>query len=200
MGGERRIERTRGTEVSAAEVKGPVLYAVACGGYPAESLPSLVEWATAASWDVCVIATPKGLEFLDVPQLGELTGHPVRYDYKQPDAPDILPPADAFLIAPATFNTINKLANGISDTLALGLLNEAVGFQMPVVAAPWPNNALARRVPFRKSVESLREEGVTFVLDEDALPAPGSGRPGAETFPWHQIRREVSNIRRSLAS
>src|SRR5215510_10655650 len=57
---------------------------------------------------------------------------------------DVLPPATAFAAAPATFNTINKWAAGISDTLALGLLNEAIGLGLPIVAVPWPNAALAR--------------------------------------------------------
>jgi flavoprotein len=35
------------------------------------------------------------------------------------------------VVAPATFNTINKWAQGISDTLALGLLNEATGLGLP---------------------------------------------------------------------
>ena len=76
---------------------------------------------------MCVIAAPDGMKFLDALRLAELTGHPVRSQYKQPDEPDVLPPADAFVVAPATFNTINKWALGISDTLALGLLNEATG-------------------------------------------------------------------------
>lgn len=62
----------------------------------------------------------------------------------QPDEPDVLPPADAFAVAPATFNTINKLTAGISDILALGRLNEAIGVPQPVIAAPFPNHALAR--------------------------------------------------------
>ncbi|MEU5698631.1 flavoprotein [Streptomyces aurantiacus] len=185
--------------MGATESKRPVLYVVACGGYPAESLPTLVERAVADRWDVCVIATPKGLDFLDVPHLRELTGHPVRYDYKQPDDPDVLPPADVFLIAPATFNTINKLAAGISDTLALGLLNEAIGAGIQVIAVPWPNKALAQRLPFRRSVESLRSEGVTFVLKHDSLPVPASGRPGAEAFPWNEVHQELARIRRDGA-
>jgi hypothetical protein len=76
---------------------------------------------------VCVIVTPDGAKFADLAGLAELTGHPVRSQYKQPDDPDVLPPPDAFVVAPATFNTINKWANGISGTLALGLLNEALG-------------------------------------------------------------------------
>ena len=108
-------------------MQGRVLYVIACGGRPASDLPDFVAWAQAQGWDVCVIATPAGTKFVDAARLAEMTAHPVRDDYKQPDDPDVLPfPPDAFVVAPATFNTINKWANGISDTLALGLLNEGL--------------------------------------------------------------------------
>jgi hypothetical protein len=32
----------------------------------------------------------------------------------------VLSPADAFVVTPATFNTVNKMASGAGDTLALG--------------------------------------------------------------------------------
>jgi Flavoprotein len=78
---------------------------------------------------------PSGMKFLDPGRLASLTG---RCDYKRPDEPDVLPPPDALVVAPATFNTINKLAAGISDTLALCLLNEAVGTGLPIIAVPFP--------------------------------------------------------------
>ena len=93
---------------------------------------------------MCVIATPSALKFMDLDHLANLTGHVVRYDYKQPDEPDVLPPPDAIVVAPATFNTVNKWAAGISDTLALGILNEALGLGLPVIAVPFPNIALAQ--------------------------------------------------------
>ena len=103
-----------------------------CTSLPAEvargaTLPAFVEEAQANGWEVCVIATPSALKFMDLDHLANLTGNVVRYDYKQPDEPDVLPPPDAIVVAPATFNTVNKWAAGISDTLALGLLNEALG-------------------------------------------------------------------------
>jgi phosphopantothenoylcysteine synthetase/decarboxylase len=107
-----------------------------------------------------------------------------------------LPPADAFAIAPATFNTINKLAQGISDTLALGLLNEAVGLGLPIVAVPWPNAALARHPVFQRSVAVLREWGVTVILDPGRLPGAGE-EPGV--FPWEDLRAELTNLRALLA-
>ena len=90
------------------------------------------------------MATPSALKFLNAQTLAELTGHVVRSEYKQPDEPDVLPPPEAIVVAPATFNTINKWANGASDTLALGILNEAIGLGLPIVAVPTPSTALAK--------------------------------------------------------
>lgn len=178
----------------------PVLYAIGCGGYPSESMPELVKHAQNEGWDVCVVGTRMGMRFLNADLLRELTGHPVRDDYKRPDEPDVLPDADAFVVAPATFNTVNKVAAGISDTLALGLLNEAIGFGKPVILAPWPNQKLVRHPAFPRSVETLTEAGVRFVLDRTALPLPASGRPGAATFPWAEVHAALAVAKTEILS
>ena len=165
----------------------PVLYAIGCGGYPSESMPDLVRHAQGEGWDVCVVGTRMGMRFLDPVLLQELTGYAVRDDYKNPNEPDVLPDAEAFVVAPANFNTVNKAAGGISDTLALGLINEAIGMGKPVILAPWPNQELVKHPAFPRSVELLSEVGVRFVLDRKALPLPASGRPGAATFPWAEV-------------
>jgi phosphopantothenoylcysteine synthetase/decarboxylase len=173
-----------------------VLYAVACGGRPAGDLPAFVQEAQASGWEVCVIATPSALKFMDLDRLASLTGHVVRYDYKQPDEPDVLPPADAMVVAPATFNTINKWAAGISDTLALGLLNEAVGLGLPVVAVPFPNIALAQHPAFRRSMAELEALGVRLVFDPDTypLPTPNLGPASRDLFPWQALREELAKL------
>jgi len=52
-----------------------VLYVVACGGRPAGDLSPFVEDAQAAGWEVCVIASPSALKFMDLDHLAQLTGH-----------------------------------------------------------------------------------------------------------------------------
>lgn len=174
----------------------PVLYLVACGGRPSGRLPTFVAYAQEQDWDVCLIATPDAVKFLDAAQLADLTGHPVRSQYKHPDEPDVLPPADAFVVAPASFNTINKWAQGISDTLALGLLNEALGLGLPMVAVPWPNVALARHPAFVRSVAELREWGVHVLLDPKRLPR-ASETPAV--FPWEELHTELRKLREAVA-
>ena len=174
----------------------PVLYVVASGAAPARELPTLIS-GLGDDWDTCVIATPEGARFLDISQVTELTGHPVRTSFKDPDAPDVLPPADAFAAVPATFNTINKWAAGISDTLALGLLNEATGLGRPIVTVPWPNVALARHPAFGRSISTLRDYGITVILDLGHLP--DDDHPGQAQFPWDELRTELARMRATLA-
>ena len=170
----------------------PVLYVIACGGRPAGQLPDFVRFAQGQGWDVCVIATPDGTKFLDAEELAELTGHPVRVHYKHPDEPDVLPPPDTLVIAPATFNTINKLAAGISDTLALGLTNEAVGLGLPIIAAPWPSVQLYRHPVFQRSIAELRDWGVKIVINPARLPQASDNPP---VFPWEELRAELVKLR-----
>jgi Flavoprotein len=174
----------------------PVLYVIASGAAPARELPALIS-ALTGDWDTCVITTPEGSRFFDISRATELTGRPVRSSFKDPDAPDVLPPADAFAAAPATFNTINKWAAGISDTLALGLLNEATGLGLPIVTVPWPNVALARHPAFGRSISTLRDCGVRVILDPGHLP--DDDKPGQAEFPWDELRAELALMRSALA-
>jgi phosphopantothenoylcysteine synthetase/decarboxylase len=171
-----------------------VLYLIACGGRPAGDIGEFARHAMDTGWDVCIIATPSGVKFLDPDRLAALTAHPVRSDYKRPDEPDVLPSPDAFVVAPATFNTINKLADGISDTLALGLLNEAIGAGLPIIAVPFPNQMLARHPAFVASVARLRSWGVRLIFDPErhSLPIPNQGESGNALFPWSALREELS--------
>lgn len=168
----------------------PVLYIVACGAYAACRLAELVTFAQGRGWDVCVIATPQATKFLDAAQLAELTGHPVRSQYKQPDEPDVLPPPDALVVAPATFNTINKWAHGISDTLALGLLNEALGLGLPIIAVPWTGAGLLAHPAFGRSVADLREWGVRIIGDPGRPALPGE----SAAFPWDELRAALADL------
>jgi len=169
-----------------------VLYVIASGASPARELPELVA-ALSDDWDTCVITTPEGSRFFDIAQIAAMTGHPVRTSFKDPDAQDLLPPASAFAAVPATFNTINKWAAGISDTLALALLNEAVGLGRPIAAVPWPNAALARHPAFGHSISTLRACGITVILDLENLP--DDENPREVRFPWEELRDELARMR-----
>ena len=101
------------------------------------------------------------------------------------------------VVAPCTFNTMNKWAHGSSDTLALGLLNEAIGLSLPVVAVPNPSTALAKHPAFVESVARLRSWGVTVLFNPEIfpLPTPNMGPSAADLFPWEVLAEEIGIVR-----
>jgi hypothetical protein len=169
--------------------KARVLYAIVCGAGPAAVVSRLVEQAQARRWDIHVIATPAGLDFFDQAAIEADTGHPVRSDYPkpEPDRSRSLPHADAIVVAPATYNTINKWDHGISDTYALGILAEAPGLGIPIVVLPFVNTALAAHPAFQRSVRDLRDIGVKILLGpgEWEPHPPGTGGSRLDSYPWH---------------
>jgi phosphopantothenoylcysteine synthetase/decarboxylase len=163
-----------------------VLYLIACGAPPSQNIGDMIKLAQDDGWDVCLLATPSAVKFLDKIAMAELTGHPVRSEYKEPGAPDALPAPDAVIVAPATVNTINKWALGICDTLALGILVEGIGKKLPIVALPFTNYAQAAHPAFSQNIDKLRSWGVHVLYGSDVYPlhAPGTGGQHVEVFPW----------------
>src|SRR6266540_1972335 len=111
----------------ARAIDGRVLYLVICAAGPASRIDNMVRLAQVDGWDVYCIATPAAVEhFLDLPALSEMIAHPVLTSYRTSrDEP--LPKADAVIVAPATYNTINKWAAGIADNYVLNQLAELTG-------------------------------------------------------------------------
>ena len=101
---------------------------------------------------------PSALDFIDAEAIERLAGHPVRSTYRSsPGTRRSLPAADALIIAPATYNSVNKIALGIADNHAMTTIAELIGRQVPTVVVPFVNAALAARAPFQRAVAGLRE-------------------------------------------
>ncbi|GAA0378572.1 flavoprotein [Streptomyces blastmyceticus] len=167
-----------------------VLYVIICAAGPAADAVCLVTAATDRGWDVCVIATPAATdgEFIDRPALEAASGRPVRSAWRRVGEARRNPPADAVVVAPMTMNTVNKWAAGIADTYALGVVAEAVGLGLPVVALPFWSTALDAHPATHRAVDTLRATGVRVLHGpgEWTPHPPGTGDGRRETYPWHR--------------
>ncbi|MGW4575140.1 flavoprotein [Streptomyces tendae] len=142
---------------------GPFLYVVVCAAGVADGVGGLIDAARERGWQVGVIATPVALGgFFDAAAVEERTGRPVRSAWRTPNDPRPFPAPDAVVVAPATFNTINKWAAGLADTLAVATLCEACGLGVPVAVLPCVADALATHPAYRESLARLRGMGVRF--------------------------------------
>ncbi|WP_228447631.1 flavoprotein [Streptomyces paludis] len=136
------------------------MYVVVCAAGNAGDVGTLIDAAHADGRDVGVVATPHALGFIDRAAVEATTGYPVRSAWRLPGEPRPLPPPDAIAVAPATFNTINKWAAGISDTLALGIVCEAYGLGVPIAVLPYVNGAQAAHPAYALSLERLHAMAV----------------------------------------
>src|SRR3954454_2461762 len=153
------------------------------GGIAAYKSVELARLAIKAGHSVRAIQTPASLRFVGTATFEGITGAPVLSDefeadpargaFPGDDAPDHAPishlelvrRADAFAIAPASANTIAKLANGLADGL---LTTAALASPGPLVVAPAMNDRMWRHPATQANAETLRLRGATIV-------PPGSG-------------------------
>ncbi|MEU6549480.1 flavoprotein [Streptomyces sp. NPDC046915] len=162
----------------------PFLYLVVCAAGIAADVSKLITAAQERDWEVGVFATPVATGgFFDTAAVEAQTGRPIRSAWRSPGDPRPFPPPDAVVVAPATFNTVNKWAAGIADTLALGTLCEAAGLGVPIAVLPCVADALAAHPAYQDSLIRLRGMGVRFGDPYAGEPGDDGGRP---EFRWER--------------
>jgi phosphopantothenoylcysteine synthetase/decarboxylase len=82
------------------------------------------------------------------------------------------PPRGVVLFAPCSFNSLNKLAHGVADSLALSVVAEAIGRATPVIVGPSLNAPLLNHPEARASLKKLPSWGVTIVPPVDEGEGP----------------------------
>jgi phosphopantothenoylcysteine decarboxylase / phosphopantothenate---cysteine ligase len=157
------------------------------GGIAAYKALELTRLATKAGHAVRVIQTEASTRFVGVASFAGITGAPVLITEWEPDPlrgafPGDPPPAhaplshlqlvetaDVFVIAPASANTLAKLAAGQADNL---LTAAALACRRPLILAPAMNDAMYENPATQANLATLRERGAT-VLE------PGTGALGS---------------------
>lgn len=172
------------------------LYLFGSAAPPVFDVANVIADAQERGFDVCLGLTPTAARWLgdQLGDLAELTGHPVRSEYKTPGEPDVWPKADAIVFAPATFNSINSWALGLTHDFVIGVVAEGIGKGIPMAVMPCVNAAYVQHRQFDRSVAELREMGVRVLYGEGGFVPnqPGQGKP--REYPWHLAVDEAERI------
>ncbi|MCX4827861.1 flavoprotein [Streptomyces sp. NBC_01016] len=153
----------------------------------------LVEPAIERGWQVAVTLTPTAGEWLRISgefeRLEKLTGLPVRDEPRLPGETRPHPSVDCYVVAPASANTVAKLAMGLMDNQALTQVGEAIGtLSLPVVVFPRVNAAHARHPAWKQHIEALRSGGVHVVDSPDVWPLyEPREAPAGRDLPWGAV-------------
>jgi phosphopantothenoylcysteine synthetase/decarboxylase len=175
----------------------PSVGVVACSAGGIEHLRErLVVPLIERGYRVAVTLTPTAAVWLEasgeLARLEDMTGLPVRSQPRLPGERSPHPRVDAYVVAPATANTVAKLALGISDNQALTQVNESLSV-VPVVVFPRVNAAHARHPAWEGHLAALRRAGVRLVYGDDVwlLYEPREAPPD-RSLPWEAVLDAVT--------
>jgi phosphopantothenoylcysteine synthetase/decarboxylase len=149
-----------------------VVYLMLSGTTTAARCPELLRGLVGLGFPtVLALPTPNTARVVAARDLADIEGVQVVESYFD-RAIRPRPPFGVVLFAPCSFNSLNKLAHGIADNLALSVTAEAIGRGTPVIVAPSLNAPLLAHPQARTSIERLPAWGVTLIPPVDEGEGP----------------------------
>lgn len=149
-----------------------VAYLLLSGTTTAARCPDIARELVALGFaTVLAIPTPNASRVLAPRELADVPGVDLVESYFDA-AIRPRPPRGVVLFAPCGFNSLNKLAHGIADNLALSVAAEAIGRGTPVIVGPSLNQPLLDHPVARASRATLQSWNVTVVPPVDAGDGP----------------------------
>ncbi|GAB2903625.1 bifunctional phosphopantothenoylcysteine decarboxylase/phosphopantothenate--cysteine ligase CoaBC [Uliginosibacterium flavum] len=164
------------------ELSGKTIVLGVSGGIAAYKAAELTRLLIKAGARVHVVMTENGARFVTPTTFQALSGNPVwtdAWDDRRPNNMshiDLTRAADALLIAPATANTLAKIAHGIADDLLSTL---TLARDCPLLVAPAMNKQMWSNPATQRNVAQLRADGVSIIgpdAGEQACGEVGEGR------------------------
>src|SRR5246127_5665389 len=156
-----------GSDNAAGGERFDVAYLLLSGTTTAARCPELLRGLVGLGFaTVIAIPTPNAARVIAARELADVEGVQVVESYFDL-AIRPRPPYGVVMFAPCSFNSLNKLAHGIADNLALSVTAEAIGRKTPVIVAPSLNQPLLDHPQAQASLAKLPGWGVTIVPPVD---------------------------------
>ncbi len=175
-----------------ATLKGKNFLLGITGSIAAYKAASLTRLLVKEGAEVKVIMTPLAKEFITPLTLATLSKNPILVDFFNPENGDWNSHvdlglwADGYIIAPATANTMGKMANGVADNL---LITTYLSAKCPVFVAPAMDLDMYKHAATQKSIEVLKSYGNTFIEPTDGELASGLFGKGRMEEPENIVKR-----------
>lgn len=167
-------------------IRGQRILLCVAGGIAAYKSAELVRRLRDAGAQVQVAMTDNAQRFVGAQTFQALSAQPVRTSLWDAQAEaamghlELARWADRVVVAPATANTLARLAHGFADDLVSTL---CLATEAPLLAAPAMNHRMWLHPATQANVATLRERGVAFVGPNDGPLAEGESGPGRMAEP-----------------
>lgn len=186
-------------------LKGKHILVGVTGGIAAYKTASLIRLLVKEGAEVKVVMTPLSKEFITPLTLATLSRNPVLVDFFNPENGDWNSHvdlglwSDLYIIAPATANTMAKMASGVADNL---LLTTYLSARCPVLLAPAMDLDMLKHPATVENIAKLRKYGNHIIESASGELASGLEGKGRMAEP-EDILKEVVRLlskKKSLTS
>ncbi len=167
------------------------------GGIAAYKALELTRFLKKQGAEVRVVMTKSATEFVQPLSFQALSGHAVHCELLDVEAENAMGHielarwADVFLIAPATANTLAKIAHGLADDLVSTLYLAAT---CPVYVAPAMNHAMWNHLATQTNLKILQTHGVNLIAPEAGEQACGEVGVGRMAEPETICHKMISHF------
>jgi phosphopantothenoylcysteine synthetase/decarboxylase len=176
---------------------------VVCGAPLAARAADVARALTAENWALSIGVTEAAAEWIDPATVAAAAEKSMSVRRRSPGEQRRASRPNRVVAFPLTFNTANKIANGIMDNHVTGTLCDALGTGAPIVATLMVSNRLWTHPAWEGTLAQLQNAGVRFLDPETGMlgsPRPvqsGSGSAIVEGFDPSWVVNAVQSLRPS---
>lgn len=172
-------------------LKGKVVYVVTTGANKSKDVKILLDYLKAEGATCILMPTATSCSIMD---LRTVEGYQIRKDYTFNRADSInerIPEEDVIVVAPCTFNTFSKIANGIADNYPLSIIHAAIGYGKYIVIAPSMNQGYFKHPITRENFAKINSFGNVSIVYPEYIYKEDGTLDRITMAPWEKILDNV---------
>lgn len=168
-------------------LKGKVVYVVATGANKSKDIKILLDYLKAEGATCILMPTAACCSIMD---LRSVEGYQIKKDYtlnRTDSMNERIPEEDIIVVAPCTFNTFSKIANGIADNYPLSIIHSAIGYGKYIVIAPSMNQGYFNHQITRENFSKINSFGNVSIVYPEYIYNEEGILERITMAPWEKI-------------
>ncbi|NLC87879.1 MAG: hypothetical protein GX682_03790 [Clostridiaceae bacterium] len=171
-------------------LEGKVIYLITTGATKSKNVKNLLDDLSNEGATCIVMPTEMSCSIMD---LSLLEDYRIKreYTFNHISADDRIPEEDIVIIAPCTFNTFSKIANGIADNYPLSILHEAIGKGKYIIIAPSMNQGYFNHPITKENFNKILSFGNISIIYPEYVYNDDGILEKITMAPWEKILDSV---------
>lgn len=167
-------------------LEGKVIYVVTTGATKSKNVKNLLDNLKSEGAICIVMPTEMSCSIMD---LSVLDDYRIKKDFtfEHSTNEDRIPEEDIVIVAPCTFNTFSKIANGIADNYPLSIIHEAIGNGKHIVIAPSMNKGYFMHPVMKENFNKILSFGNTSIVYPEFVYDESGNLEKITMAPWEKI-------------